>query len=165
MQIISKLQNNVNKKYFAMKIKIFITILAIFMFASCQNNNDKEISTDIVNNPATAGKIKNNKLPEITFKQKTFDFGAIEEGEKVSHVFKFKNTGNADLVITKVEASCGCTVAKYSKKPVAPGEEGMIEVIFDTSGRQGMQHKTVTILANTQPNVTKLEFTAEIFRK
>jgi len=76
-----------------------------------------------------------------------------------------KNTGNSDLIITKVEASCGCTVAKYSKEPVKPGEEGLIEVIFDTSGRNGMQHKTVTILANTQPNVTRLEFTAEIFHK
>ena len=73
-----------------MKTKILLSLLVIiFMLPAC-NNEPQKIDTNLVNNPATAGKITNNKLPEITFKQKTFDFGAIEEGEKVSHVFKFK---------------------------------------------------------------------------
>ncbi len=144
--------------------RLIIYVVLSTILISC-NNEPKKITSDVVNIPATASKEQTNKaLPKIEFKQTTFDFGAIEEGVKVSHTFKFKNTGNADLLITNVEASCGCTVAKYSKEPVAPGKEGLIEVIFDTSGRMGMQHKTVTILANTQPNVTKLEFTAEIYK-
>ena len=132
---------------------------------SC-NNNKNEITTDLVNIPATASSNKKeNDLPKFEFKHKTFDFGVINKGEIVSHTFKFKNIGNSDLIISNVATSCGCTVPKYTDKPIKPGEEGLIEAIFDSAGRSGMQHKTLTIIANTQPNIVELSFTAEILSK
>jgi len=141
--------------------KFILSIFVIITLASC--NEKKEVTTDLVNIPATASsEIVNGNLPKFEFKRKTFDFGAIKAGEVLSHTFKFKNVGNADLIITNVASSCGCTVPKYSKDPLKPGSEGFIEVIFDSSGRTGMQHKTVTVIANTQPNKVELAFTAEI---
>lgn len=56
-------------------------------------------------------------------------------------------------------------MSEYTDKPVKPGEEGLIEIVFDSSGRTGMQHKAVTIIANTQPTKIELTFTAEIISK
>ncbi|MCG9912141.1 MAG: DUF1573 domain-containing protein [Flavobacteriales bacterium] len=110
------------------------------------------VNTDLVNNPATAsGEVKNGNLPEFEFESTEFDFGTIVEGQKVKHVFKFKNVGKADLVISDAKGSCGCTIPQYPEKPIPPGGKGEIEVEFNSSKKQGDQNKTVTLYANTSP--------------
>ena len=123
-----------------------------------------EISTDMVSNPITASGDNEGieDLPKIEFKVTNYDFGAIVQGEKVSYVFKFKNVGKKDLIISGASASCGCTVPKYRKDPIASGKEGELEVIFDSTGKSGSQRKVITVLANTQPNSTELTITADI---
>lgn len=98
----------------------------------------------------------------MSFSEKKFDFGSIDEGEKVTHIFKFENTGKEPLVISNAQGSCGCTVPQYSKKPIAPGETGEIKVQFDSKGRPGKQSKTVTVTANTDPVTTTLQITADV---
>jgi len=145
--------------------KYFVSLLIVVLFISCGNNSN-EVTTDLINIPATAdGEVEQGSLPKFEFKRTTFDFGAINPGEIVSHTFKFKNVGGSDLIIAKVASSCGCTVPKYTDKPIKPGEEGLIEAIFDSAGRSGMQHKSLTIIANTQPNKVELAFTVEIISK
>ncbi len=100
--------------------------------------------------------------PVITFTEYRHDFGKLTEGEVVSHTFHFTNTGTADLLITSVSASCGCTVPKYSKKPVKPGESGDIEVEFNTLGKSGHQQKSIAVRGNTSPPVTMLVITADV---
>ena len=57
----------------------------------------------------------------ISFDATTFNFGTFPESKLQTHVFTFKNTGTAPLIVNQAVASCGCTVATYTKKPVAPG--------------------------------------------
>lgn len=85
----------------------------------------------------------------MDFKEREFDFGDINQGDKVEHIFIFKNTGDTDLKIERANGSCGCTVPDYPKEPVKPGEEGQIKVSFDSKGKHGKQSKSVTIFANT----------------
>jgi hypothetical protein len=94
--------------------------------------------------------------PEIVFDTAVFDFGTILEGEQVSYVFKFQNDGKADLVIQKVETSCGCTVPEYDKTPVKPGEKGTLKVRFDSHGKDGSQYKTVKVISNCKDNIFDL---------
>jgi hypothetical protein len=91
---------------------------------------------------------------EISFTEKEFDFGTIKEGDVVNHVFKFTNTGKSPLVIQNASAPCGCTVPAWPKEPVAPGASGEITVKFNSKGKSGIQNKPVTIVANTQPDVS-----------
>jgi len=98
----------------------------------------------------------------VKFVSMEHDFGQVKEGEKVTHVFELLNTGKADLLIQSVNPSCGCTAPKYDKKPIRPGRKGTIEVAFDTKGRPGKQHKTVTVITNTEPNSTILSFFCEV---
>jgi hypothetical protein len=88
------------------------------------------------------------------FEESEFDFGTSKEGAIVEHVFKFTNTGNAPLVIQNAAGSCGCTVPEPPKEPIAPGATGEIKVKFDSRGKVGVQNKTVTITANTNPETT-----------
>lgn len=100
--------------------------------------------------------------PAISFSEIEHNFGQVKEGEKIGCIFTFTNTGNADLVINSASTTCGCTVPKYDRKPIRPGDNGSIEVIFNTEGRNGIQTKTVTVRSNAVPPVTILKITAEV---
>lgn len=136
----------------------FITMLFVgSLFSACNNSDDKKlIPSDVVNNPNTANGEADDKLAIIQFEKTEHDFGKIMQGEKIRYAFKFKNAGKADLLISSVNASCGCTVADYPKEPIAPGAEGVISVQFDSEGKHGVQDKTITVNANTQPSSTVL---------
>jgi hypothetical protein len=106
-----------------------------------------------------------DKIPEIKFTKTVHDFGKIYQGEVVGTYFSFNNTGSSNLLILDASASCGCTVPKWSKEPVAPGGEGTIEVMFDSSGREGMQNKSITIQTNASNANSVLYITAEVVTK
>ena len=102
------------------------------------------------------------ELLEIIFKEYEHDFGKVTEGEKVAYVFTFENKGNSKSVMHSATTSCGCTVPKYDTKPIPPGGSGNLEVVFDTSGRNGMQTKTITVKSNASTPVVLLKITAEV---
>ena len=69
--------------------------------------------------------------PVITWEKSTHDFGDLTQGDKVEHIFKFKNSGNESLIITNVQVTCGCTTPKgWARDPIAPGQSGEITVAF-----------------------------------
>ena len=103
-----------------------------------------------------------NGTPQISFDVSEHNFGTIAQGEKVSHTFSFRNIGDGPLQITDVTTSCGCTASKYSTKPVAPGESGTVEVIFDSYGREGKQLKSANVWTNCSDKPVKLQIFAEV---
>jgi hypothetical protein len=144
-------------------IKLIAVILTIAGLLGACKNQDAQIPADVINIPNTAdGEVEENPLPVISFEETTHDFGKVIQGEVVGYYFRFKNTGKSDLVIANVSASCGCTATEYPKTPVKPGEEETIQVTFDSDGRRGFQHKTVTIASNTQPNTTVISIKANV---
>jgi len=104
---------------------------------------------------------KSNKAV-ISFTEYEHDFGKVEAGEKIGCFFTYTNSGNGSLVINSVSTSCGCTVPKYDKKPLAPGKSGTLEVIFNTAGYSGMQSKTITIQSNASTPVVIVKIMAEV---
>ena len=87
--------------------------------------------------------------PEIKFENTTYDFGKIkEEGGKVSGKFIFTNVGNEPLELTNVRPGCGCTAANYTKEPVAPGQQGFIEAIYNPYNRPGAFNKNIRVTTN-----------------
>ena len=113
---------------------------------------------------ATGSETGQNGNPVIQFDTTAHDYGTLIEGEVVSFTFKFENQGDGPLLIKSASASCGCTVPNYSKEPTPPGGEGKIVVEFDTRGRVGSNHKTVSIRTNSNPPVTILDIYAEVVR-
>jgi hypothetical protein len=98
----------------------------------------------------------------IAFEKTIHDFGTLKEGASVSYTFEFKNTGNKPLLISNAKGSCGCTVPRWPKEAIAPGETGEIEVTFNSRGKHDKQHKSVTLTANTDPANTRLYIKADV---
>jgi hypothetical protein len=101
-------------------------------------------------------------LPAFEFTDEEYNFGDIKEGEEVEKTFKFKNVGDAPLIISSAKASCGCTVPKWPSEPIGIGETGEIVVRFNSQGKSGIQNKTVTITANTYPSTSRLKISSNV---
>ena len=103
------------------------------------------------------GIINSYSQPVIEFQQSTYDFGQIEEGAVATHIFIFKNVGDQPLILSKVKASCGCTIPSWTKDPVMPGEEGFVKASYNSKNRPGGFHKSITITSNASSS-TKIVY-------
>jgi hypothetical protein len=101
--------------------------------------------------------------PSLNLKEKTFDFGPLIQGDVVTHTFTVLNSGNAPLSISKITPSCGCTIGKLSKDYFKPGENGGLEVTFNSDRFVGPQRKSITISGNDPENPSlQVYFTADV---
>jgi hypothetical protein len=140
------------------------SVLLVFLF-SCgpKVNKDGKIDTQDVNvSPTADHKTPDGSEPVMTFETETHDFEKITEGEQVKYAFKFKNTGKSELIISDARGSCGCTVPEYPNKPIAPGENAIIWVGFNSEGKHGIQEKTVTIISNANPHTKVITIKAQV---
>lgn len=97
----------------------------------------------------------------ITFDTLVVDYGTIIKGGDGVRQFKFTNTGTADLEITQVRSSCGCTIPKKPSAPIAPGDSDVIEVKYDTQ-RVGPIRKTITVASNASNGMVALKIKGEV---
>lgn len=101
--------------------------------------------------------------PELKFTATTHDFGVItEKGGKVKHRFEFTNTGDEPLVISNVQASCGCTTPEWTKTPVPPKGKGYVDAQYDPLNRPGSFNKSLTINSNAFPSTATLFIKGEV---
>ncbi|GAA4963229.1 DUF1573 domain-containing protein [Algibacter aquimarinus] len=96
------------------------------------------------------------KAAKIEFKTDTIDYGTVEKGADGVRTFEFTNTGDAPLIVSKVSSSCGCTVPKWSKDPIMPGDTGEIQVKYDTN-RVNPIRKTITVISNAETPTVALK--------
>jgi hypothetical protein len=89
-----------------------------------------------------------SKAPIIEFSEVDYDFGTINQGDRAVHNFEFTNKGKSDLVIRKIGTTCGCTATNPEKMVIKSGESSHITVTFNSAGKKGDQHKTITIFTN-----------------
>ena len=170
-----------------MNKKIFILLVAssFLMASSCKQSATSKIdknAIDVVKNeefidpePNIGGPPMpvstptpvpvNGKYPVLTFEKKEFDFGTINQGDKVHTDFIFTNTGDADLLITSAVGSCGCTIPEYPKEPIKPGQSSKMKVSFNSEGKTGQQIKTVTVTSNTASGKETISIKASILTK
>ncbi len=161
---------------------LFVALIAVISMSmiACQGDADdarakareslatnSEADSNAANNNLQAQAVAEEQVPtgpttSIAFEHTDFDFGVVDDGEKVRHTYKFKNTGNEPLIISSAKGSCGCTVPKWPAEPIAPGAMGQIDVEFDSKGKPGKQTKRVTVTANTVPAQTFLNITGTV---
>lgn len=172
-----------------MKKILFVLAACITIVSSCNeadktadaNNptaSDSNISKDSLDKAKTISQAANNastpkETPIDTANLTTIqwldgqnrDFGKMKDGENLDVSFRFKNTGNKPLIISRVWAQCGCTVAETPQKPYAPGETGVIKAAFNSTGKPGLNSKEVYMSANTNPSTSTLVFRVEVKSK
>jgi Protein of unknown function (DUF1573) len=129
-------------------MKNLLILLVVTGFVACQTSDKK-----------TTGETTTIQWLDST----TLDLGSIKEGQILEVQYHFKNTGDKNLVIEDVSASCGCTVAEKPEKPIAPGKEDVIKAKFDSRSKSGPQFKTLMVTANTTPEkVHNLSFKVQV---
>ena len=147
------------------KQTIILIAASMLMLTGCKGKTTQDADVDLIRNPRSAqGYDESEKMPVLTFDSDLHDFGRLSAGENISYSFHFRNTGNADLIISNTSATCGCTVADYPKGRIAPGGEGYVTVTFKSAGKAGQQYQEVTIVSNAQPATCRLKILAQVGR-
>ena len=92
--------------------------------------------------------------PVVSFDELNHDFGNIKSGEKVTHIFTIKNDGINNLIIRDINNYCTCTVVTPSTTIIKQNSSAKLKVVFDSSGRQGRQNKSISVITNDPSNPT-----------
>lgn len=162
------------------KRSFFIALLVIGgTMSACSGNTEKTTEDDhllmeVADDPETI-KANEQALKELKEQQKQeaesvtsmkidkeiHDFGKVTEGVENHCTFVVTNTGTKPLILSDVKASCGCTTPSKPEGPIAPGKSDKIEVGFKPNGK-GVNEKTITITANTEPRITTLKVKADV---
>jgi len=95
--------------------------------------------------PVAAGAVEN---PKLVIEENDYSFGQVLQGTRVEHVFRFRNDGEAPLLVEKVRSSCGCTAALASMTEIPPGTVGELRTTFDSGRFHGSVVKTVYLYVN-----------------
>jgi hypothetical protein len=139
---------------------LFGCFLLAVMAGGCMNDNKAGTAA------ASRAVTDSSAFTTIRWIDSVKDFGKIQEGQKLEVSFRFLNTGDKPLVIAHVQPSCGCTVAEQSTEPIAPGAEGQVKASFNSEGRLGTNHKTLTVTANTKgTQYHSLQFVVQVEKK
>lgn len=158
-----------DKKFIPFLILIFFSALVF----SCKNSDADEVveirpgktgsNAELIKSPVTAqGLTDTANMAKISFEEPVFDFGTIHQGQVITHLFKFKNTGKTPLIISDGRSTCGCTVPEWPKNPVAPGDTASVKVVFNSEGKKDAQNKAILIYANTFPAENKIYVTGTV---
>lgn len=102
---------------------------------------------------------------EITFQATEFNFGDIQQGERVEHIFAFVNSGIKPLIISEVITTCRCIVTEFLTNPVTKGKTANIKVVFNSSDKIGRQNKVITVISNASSSEEKVKLVGNVLAK
>jgi hypothetical protein len=138
--------------------KYVLFLMTVITFVCCDiRRKDK-----VVDGTPTMAEMAAHDSTAVQIIDSLYNFGKVTEGEKVSYNFRFKNSGKKPLIITNTVASCGCTVPEKPEKPILPGETAFIKVVFNSKGKVGNNHKTITVTSNAYPAFPLLLLQGEV---
>ena len=146
-------------------MKILALTFGIFLF-TVQFSSANTIIKDNESNTITTPILQDDVMAEIKFDTTVHDFGKIKNGAKdVKFKFKYTNTGNDVLFITRVVKSCGCTEPVYSREPLMPGQSSNVEIGYTTTETVGTFNKKITIFSNANTESVILTIRGEVLAK
>ncbi|MDP2068855.1 MAG: DUF1573 domain-containing protein [Lutibacter sp.] len=131
-----------------------ITLFVLGFLTFTMNAQEKQV-TD---------KPKDPNAPVFEFVTEVIDYGKIALNADGVRTFKFKNVGKSPLVINDIKSSCGCTVPKKPAGPILPGDNGEIEVKYDTN-RAGGFSKSITVASNADEPVKMLQIKGIVLKE
>lgn len=153
-----------------MKKYLFVSAVALsaFMFSCNSETSETEVVDETtveapeVNTEEALPTTVVTELTSLSIDRMEHDFGKIPDTAPVETSFVITNTGDKPLLVTNAQGSCGCTVPEYPKEPLAPGESRDMKISFNPNGKEGVNNKTVTITANTEPATTIINIKSDV---
>jgi hypothetical protein len=138
--------------------RLIICVCITSIFFSCDIRNTRNKADAMVSN--TTAQFTDSTTVQLI--DSAYNFGNVTDGDKVEYSYRFRNTGKNPLIVSSAVASCGCTVPEKPEEPIKPGETGFLKVVFNSKGRVGEVHKTITVTSNAYPKFTELELTGHV---
>jgi hypothetical protein len=129
------------------KISLFSILLSVLFFSSYGQRVDTQLFSETG--------------PAFKWESTVINLGKTGLNIPTTAIFKFKNIGGAPLIISSVNAPCGCTTPEFSKEPIAPGASGFIKATYNAN-REGTFSKTVTVIANVEEGKNILTLEGEV---
>lgn len=148
------------------KTALFVCLAAVLI--ACQSTDKKSTPAgELTKAQKDSSIVDSANFTTIQWLDTTsLDLGKVKEGDVVDVSYRFKNSGDKNLVIQDVVPGCGCTVPEKPEKPFLPGEQGVIRAKFNSAGRLGMNEKYITVKSNTTPDQQWiLNFKVEVEKK
>lgn len=138
---------NIQKSVFALAFRRLLSAVLLLAFHGAVLAQEPTQSTDA------------QRYASAKFDKVSHDFGDMQKGEEAVAVFSVINQGQAPLIIENITASCGCTVAKWSKDPILPQDTTQIRISYNSNivgeikrsvvVKTNDKHKTRTLLTIT----------------
>ena len=134
-----------------MKKIISAFIICTFILLSC-NDNKNPYENNLGIEPVVIAQIDTANYTQILWQDSVINIGTISAADTaaVPINFRFKNVGDKPLFIISVGATCGCTIANYSKEPLFPGKESVIKAAYRWNGQTGTVRKSIFVKTNTK---------------
>lgn len=129
-----------------------VLVVALITFTTTAQTKGEAMA---LNSSSTAGIFE--------FETELIDYGTIKQNSEGKRTFSFKNTGKSPIIISKVKASCGCTVPTKPNQPIMPGETAEIDVQYATK-RIGSFSKTITITSNASESTKVVRIKGNILK-
>jgi hypothetical protein len=149
-----------------MNLKTWAVALICLGWMACITEDSSVKTGPVAPGTTNAEKPDVASLTSVKWIDSVKNLGNVLEGQQVEVVYRFINTGAKPLVIADAKPSCGCTVPEKPEEPIMPGQEGQIKAVFNSQGRPGANHKTITVSANTTPQTSHLlEFNVTVLGK
>jgi hypothetical protein len=139
---------------FILQMKKNVGQILIYVWVCCMFSSTL-IAQEVV-------ELDTSKYAQMEFEESIHNFGDLNQGEKSTHIFKFVNIGTDPLIINNVLTTCGCTVPIWPKDPLMAGEQGQLEVFFDSTSKIGRQNKVITIRSNAKSGDHRLRISAMV---
>ncbi len=146
--------------------RVLIVLTIVLSIMACKNSDKKTDPAVLTTEEKEKAKTDSSSFTTIQWLDSTYkDLGKIKQDQTVEITYRFKNTGDKNLIIDNVSAQCGCTIPEKPERAFAPGEEGVIKAKYNGSGH-GQVRKEVYVTANTSPSGSHtLAFGGEIINK
>ena len=132
----------------------FLLIAFTINLAAAQNKKNPKLPKIVGARETVAPVVAKEPGAVFKFNETEHDFAAIKEGDLATHEFKFLNTGTEPIIISNVQASCGCTTPDWTREPIKAGATGFVKAQYNSQGRPGAFTKSITVTSNaTQPTL------------
>ncbi|WP_216368592.1 DUF1573 domain-containing protein [Limnovirga soli] len=129
--------------------KIVWFVLVAFIFICC-NSNKNPYENNLGIEPEVIAQMDTANYTNVLWADSVKNIGTIKTTDTAHIQFHFTNTGNKPLFIITVAPACGCTIASYSKEPVQPGKQGVVNAVYKWNGQIGALRKTIAVSTNTK---------------
>lgn len=88
------------------------------------------------------------KVPKLVLSQEAWNFGEVWHPDSPTMTLIVRNEGNAELVLTNVTSTCGCTVVQPARDRIPAGENTEVTVRYNSEGKQDHVDSKVIIESN-----------------